>query len=56
MALESLHFSENLVGFEHGDGGLLEGDIGSSVKVGSTRADGLDEFLVFDQHHSTRLH
>jgi hypothetical protein len=45
MTLESLHFCENLVGLEHGDGGFLERNVSSSIEVRTARSDGFDEFL-----------
>jgi hypothetical protein len=45
VTLEGFHFCEDLAGFEHRDGGFLEGDVGSTVKVGTTGSDGFDEFL-----------
>lgn len=36
VGLKRLHFCADFIWFEHCDGCLLEGDVGSSVKVRST--------------------
>jgi hypothetical protein len=48
VMLQSTHLVLDFGGLKHGDGSLLEGNVGASVEVRSTRADGLDEFLGSD--------
>lgn len=45
VVLQGFHLAADLVRFEHRDSGLLEGDVGTTVQVGTAGADGLDEFL-----------
>ena len=48
MGLQRFHLLEHVTGLEHGDGGFLEGDVGSTVKVRAAAADRLDEFFGAD--------
>jgi hypothetical protein len=48
VMLQGTHLVLDLVGFEHGDSSLLEGNVGASVEVRSTRADSLDKLLGSD--------
>jgi hypothetical protein len=48
VRLQRLHLVQHLGRVEHGDGGLLEGDVGAAIEVGAAGADGLDEFLGAD--------
>ncbi len=48
MVLKCFHLVSNLGRLEHGDGGFLEGHVGSAVKVGPAAADGADEFFGTD--------
>ncbi len=48
MVLQGFHFPADLVGFEHGNGRFLEGDVGAAIEVRAAGADGFDEFLRAD--------
>lgn len=45
VALQGLHLGLDQAGLQHGDGRLLEGDVGATVKVGAARADAV--FFLF---------
>lgn len=45
VVLQGTHFVLDLGRLKHRNGSLLEGNVGTSVKVRSTRADSLDELL-----------
>lgn len=53
VALKSLHFVLDLLRFEHGDSGLLEGYVGATVEVAARRAQRLDEVLGPDNPSNT---
>lgn len=45
VVLQGTHFVLDFSGLKHRDSSLLEGDVGASIEVRSTRADSLDELL-----------
>lgn len=53
VLLKSLHLLLDERRLEHGDGGLLEGDVGAAVEVGTAGADGFDEFLWAEDPSNT---
>ena len=48
MRLQSAHFLGHLVGFEHGDGGLLKRYVATAIEVRAARANGFDELSWAD--------
>ena len=53
VVLQSLHLGLDQSGIQHGNGSLLEGGVGATIKVRSTRANGLDELLGADNPSNT---
>ena len=45
VRLQGAHLAQDGAGFEHRDGGFLEGDVGAPVQVRAAAADGFDEFF-----------
>ena len=45
MCLQGLHLIQNSFRLQHRDSSLLEGYVGPAIQVGSTRANGFDEFF-----------
>lgn len=48
VSLERLHLFEDFVGFQHWNGGFLEGNVRTAVEIAPTGPDRLDELLGSD--------